>query len=610
MAPRPGPRLWLALQLLGACAALRALDPARPGEDGRCQPIEIPLCRGIGYNLTRLPNLLGHAAQREAALRLHELAPLVELGCHAHLRFVLCSLFAPMCAEQVSAPIPACRPMCEAARRRCAPVLERFRFRWPDALDCGRLPTKNDPNFLCMEAPGDGSDEPGAGPRGGSGPFPPPARPPQPRPPAGDAPEEEPPPQEAGVPAPGRPAACANPGKFLRVGRGAACAPRCAPGVDVLWSREDKRVAAVWLAVWAALCFASSAFTALTFLADPARFRYPERPIAFLAVCSGASSLGYLARLLAGAESIACGRDGGGRRFVVQAGPEGAGCALVFLALYYFGMAGAAWWVVLTLAWFLAAGRQWGREAIEALSGYFHLAAWAVPAAQAGLALALRRVAGDELTGVCYVGGLDAPALTGLVLAPLGCCLALGTAFLLWGFAALFRIRRAVRSGGGSTRKLERLMARIGLFALLHTLPAAGVLGCLLYERRHAERWRALAAQRACRLDARTRRPDCRLAASIPALEVFLLKTAMGLLAGVTSGVWVWTAKTLRSWRGVCGRRLRGPGRGKPPAQALALAHGGGHGPGAGIYKKAQQQHPQKAHPGKCELPAQPPACV
>nr|7X8Q_A Chain A, Frizzled-10 [Homo sapiens]7X8Q_D Chain D, Frizzled-10 [Homo sapiens]7X8T_A Chain A, Frizzled-10 [Homo sapiens]7X8T_D Chain D, Frizzled-10 [Homo sapiens]7X8T_G Chain G, Frizzled-10 [Homo sapiens]7X8T_J Chain J, Frizzled-10 [Homo sapiens] len=128
------------------------MDMERPG-DGKCQPIEIPMCKDIGYQMTRMPNLMGHENQREAAIQLHEFAPLVEYGCHGHLRFFLCSLYAPMCTEQVSTPIPACRVMCEQARLKCSPIMEQFNFKWPDSLDCRKLPNKNDPNYLCMEAP-------------------------------------------------------------------------------------------------------------------------------------------------------------------------------------------------------------------------------------------------------------------------------------------------------------------------------------------------------------------------------------------------------------------------------------------------------------------------
>ncbi|NXS03932.1 FZD10 protein, partial [Oxylabes madagascariensis] len=330
------------------CAAISSMDIDRPG-DGRCQPIEIPMCKDIGYNMTRMPNLMGHENQREAAIQLHEFAPLVEYGCHSHLKFFLCSLYAPMCTEQVSTPIPACRVMCEQARLKCSPIMEQFNFKWPDSLDCSKLPNKNDPNYLCMEAPNNGSDEP---PRGSS--MLPPMFRPQ-RPSSGHDLQQHKDSLSR--------ASCENPGKFHHVEKSASCAPLCTPGVDVYWSRDDKQFAVIWIAIWSILCFFSSAFTVLTFLIDPQRFKYPERPIIFLSMCYCVYSVGYIIRLFSGAESIACDRDSG-QLYVIQEGLESTGCTIVFLVLYYFGMASSLWWVILTLTWFLAAGKKWGHEAI------------------------------------------------------------------------------------------------------------------------------------------------------------------------------------------------------------------------------------------------------
>lgn len=134
--------LWQLLATGGAALEIGRFDPERGRGPAPCQAMEIPMCRGIGYNLTRMPNLLGHTSQGEAAAQLAEFSPLVQYGCHSHLRFFLCSLYAPMCTDQVSTPIPACRPMCEQARLRCAPIMEQFNFGWPDSLDCARLPTR------------------------------------------------------------------------------------------------------------------------------------------------------------------------------------------------------------------------------------------------------------------------------------------------------------------------------------------------------------------------------------------------------------------------------------------------------------------------------------
>jgi len=67
------------------------------------------------------------------------------------------------------------------------------------------------------------------------------------------------------------------------------CLPRCRG--DVTFRAYDKRFSATWQIVWASLSLTSSLVTVLTFVVDSARFRYPERPVVFIAVCRCAGSL-------------------------------------------------------------------------------------------------------------------------------------------------------------------------------------------------------------------------------------------------------------------------------------------------------------------------------
>ncbi|KFW75304.1 Frizzled-1, partial [Phalacrocorax carbo] len=150
-------------------------------------------------------------------------------------------------------------------------------------------------------------------------------------------------------------------------------------------------------------------------------------------------------------------------------------CTILFMMLYFFGMASSIWWVILSLTWFLAAGMKWGHEAIEANSQYFHLAAPAVD--------------GDVLSGVCFVGINNVDALRGFVLAPLFVYLFIGTSFLLAGFVSLFRIRNIMKHDGTKTEKLEKLMVRIGIFSVLYTVPATIVIACYFYEQAFREQW-------------------------------------------------------------------------------------------------------------------------
>ncbi len=70
---------------------------------------------------------------------------------------------------------------------------------------------------------------------------------------------------------------------------------------------------------------------------------------------------------------------------------------------------------------------------------------------------------GDVLSGVCFVGVLNAESLRYFVLVPLSLYLVFGIIFLILGFTSLVRIRNVMKKDDGTrTDKLERLMVRIG----------------------------------------------------------------------------------------------------------------------------------------------------
>ncbi|XP_031768556.2 frizzled-2 [Galleria mellonella] len=503
----------------------------------RCEEIVIPMCRGIGYNLTSFPNALDHDTQEEAGLEVHQYWPLVEIKCSADLKFFLCSVYTPICIEDYAKPLPACRSVCERARAGCAPLMQKYGFPWPERMACERLPRFGDPDHLCM----DDND-----------------REPEPEPP-------RPPPRKTHKNACKDPKNCesgpaAGPDGTGEAGGGACtCAcrpplvarappangsaaglPACAlPCRGAFFTREEKDFAAVWVALWSGLCAASTLMTLTTFLIDSQRFKYPERPIVYLSACYFMVALGYLARLALGHEEIAC----DGPALKVSANGPGA-CTLVFILVYFFGMASSIWWVVLSFAWFLAAGLKWGNEAIAGHAQYYHLAAWLIPAAKTVAVLLAGAVDGDPVAGICYVGNSSPENLRRYVLAPLIVYFALGATFLLAGFVSLFRIRSVIKRQGGigagsKADKLEKLMIRIGVFSVLYAVPAGVVIGCLAYEAGGHERWlRRVACGAGC-------------SAARPLYSALMLKYFMALAVGITSGVWIWSGKTLDSWRRV-----------------------------------------------------------
>ncbi|XP_078469067.1 frizzled-8-like [Lampetra planeri] len=575
--------------LLLICAPSTSL-----ARDPVCQEITVPMCRGIGYNHTYMPNDFRHDSQEEAGLEVHQFWPLVEIHCSPDLRFFLCSMYTPICLEDYKQPLPPCRSVCERARAGCAPLMRQYGFAWPDRMRCDRLPEQGSPDSLCMDHNRNDAGHPPGAPAGqGDGGIP-----------SSDVTERQVPPRDGG-----RQPGAAGGGRGRVIDGSAECEPICgcrAPLVRIssprhvlydrvrtgqvrncatpchspFLGREQRTFASFWIGLWSSLCFVATFATVSTFLIDMERFKYPERPIIFLSLCCMLASLGYIVRMVAGHEAVACSADW---HHVLYASSGPALCTAVFLLTYFFGMAGCVWWVILSLTWFMAAGLKWGSEAIAGYSQYYHLAAWLLPSIKAIAALAMNAVDGDPVAGICSVGNQSLDNLRGFVLAPLVAYLLVGTAFLLAGLVALFRIRNAIKQqqqqmqqvqqlmqqqqlmqssanpGGAKTEKLERLMVRIGVFAVLYTVPAAVAVVCHLYEQQHRDSWeRTLVCgggvggdggfsvdPSACgpgsgHLPEPGARPD---------FAVFMLKYFVSLVGGITSGAWIWSGKTAGSWK-------------------------------------------------------------
>lgn len=167
------------------------------------------------------------------------------------------------------------------------------------------------------------------------------------------------------------------------------------------------------------------------------------------------------------------------------------------------------------------------------------------------------------MAGICYVGNQNLNSLRGFVLGPLVLYLLVGTLFLLAGFVSLFRIRSVIKEGGTKTDKLEKLMIRIGIFTLLYTVPASIVVAGYLYEQHYRESWEA-ALTCACP------GPDSGQPRAKPEYWVLMLKYFMCLVVGITSGVWIWSGKTVESWRCFTSRCCCRPRRGHKSGGATA----------------------------------------
>ena len=152
------------------------------------------------------------------------------------------------------------------------------------------------------------------------------------------------------------------------------------PCKGIFFSEAERNIIApAVIFLCALICIGFTLFTVGTFMIDRERHHYPERPVLFLALCYLALSLSYavgaIIKLSDAKSSFACSDTSDTHSFVFQDLPNStptfheASCIILFIFSYYFQMAGAIWWVILTLTWFMASTLKWGKEAVEGL-GY------------------------------------------------------------------------------------------------------------------------------------------------------------------------------------------------------------------------------------------------
>lgn len=318
---------------------------------------------------------------------------------------------------------------------------------------------------------------------------------------------------------------------------------------SAFFTDSSKDFAKGWIATLATICFVSTLVTLLTFLIDKNRFSYPWRPIVYLALCYNIHSFGYYLSLIIGSDTVICPND----KIVRTRSSwswQHTPCVLVFIILYSSMMAFTLWWLVLTFNWFLATALKWSNEAIARLSPFYHALAWSFPVLMTIILLSTRLPAADELTGTCFIVRDDDDAsfiaLLLAVILPLCLILITGCVLIVIGFIDVLKIRSFVKQSGRKTGDLEKLMIRIGVFVVIYIVPALIVISAYIYELDSRPNWRRVSQpNQNC--------PNC----SKPNVAVFMARLFFQLIVGILSGCWIWSKKTVESWKIFCGRLRR-----------------------------------------------------
>eukprot|EP00117_Sycon_ciliatum_P007816 scpid54944/ scgid10774/ Frizzled-5 len=509
-------------RLFGLLAVYLLLAMAVPGAAGTehiCTPLQTAdggaeaLCNGL-YNSTMA--YVNGTLRRAVVAELNQFAGIILTSstCHAHMPLFVCASFLPVCRSTSSmaggisahsSVLYPCDEFCSAMEFSCSDLFVANRFVWPVRFNCNdttRYPRKADNRTDCLVLP----------------PLPPSVGP---------------------VSTTLIPVTANMSGMGSRPCNG-----------DYYFQAENRSFITLWIAIWSVLCLLSSLITVATFFMDRERFNYPEKPIVFLSLSYSIFSLAFIARLIAGDTVLVCSGSE-----LVNAGTNSGPCTIIALLLYFSWMASYSWWLVLTLTWLLAAGFKWGTEAIAKHSTHFHIIAWGAPALKTLVLVATENVDADELARVCSVGNFKKSSLLGFVIIPISVYLAIGTLFIIIGIASLIRIRTMMKDGGRSTQKLEQLIVRIGILSVFYTGPASVVLGIYAHEYADRDHWRTHCTEPLCR-------PGCTgTHCDAPIFAVYVVKYFMLLVVGVTSSVWIWSGKTVASWkrftRRLCRRKSR-----------------------------------------------------
>lgn len=491
-------------------------------------------------------------------------------------------MYTPICIENYIQPVRACKTVCERARLGCEKYMKQFGFEWPVHMNCDLFPEYGSLNEVCMD-PIDAQ-------------------------PSSTQVQQKSRKQQHQQYQPSKffdsnennnklfsidittPAIvyendnnndlnrlCTRPlvkindykdTRYNRISFGNVinCAQSCH---DNYFSTNEHQFTYIWILFWSILCLLSTLFTALTYIIETNRFKYPEKPIIYLSICYLFVSIGFLTKYIVGHDQIACELDGSIRNIVVSSRNQTATssllCTIVFILIYYFSMASSVWWVVISLTWFLAAGLKWGIESISKYSYYYHMAAWILPGIKVVLILSIGLLDADPLTGICYIGNTHIKSLQLFIILPMFIYLTIGITFLLLGFISLFRLRNLIKQQHGDhvkTTKLEKLMLRIGIFSILYTIPATCLLSCYFYEQYYRIEWEQNYMCRQQQLAAAFDHNDASFMIDFAAINnydcfstrkpeflIFMLKYFSILIIGVTSSIWIWTAKTYNSWK-------------------------------------------------------------
>lgn len=296
-----------------------------------CQPITLPICRDMPWNLTKSPNLLNHSSQHEANRFFRKSTRLIDLfvsNCSAHVKELVCSFLTPFCDE--GRIVRPCLSFYDTVSHYCSSMDEIISR---DDLSNEQPCLQQQSGLFLSIIPGTSGQSA----------------------------------VQCAVAAPEHYRLQLVDGSEL-----SSCGLPCDLATTDRWFSTDPKRARHVMFSLALACLLLCTFTFLTYLIDRGRFHYPERSIIHICTCFIPVSLCYLATTASllfldrsdsrsqpgGSPVLACDRQ-------LLAQGLNTPCVTLFLLTYVPWLSSNVWFVILAITWFFTTVLKWGHEAIQ-----------------------------------------------------------------------------------------------------------------------------------------------------------------------------------------------------------------------------------------------------
>ena len=152
-----------------------------------------------------------------------------------------------------------------------------------------------------------------------------------------------------------------------------------------------------------------------------------------------------------------------------QEGHRSTPCIIVFLFVYFFGLATTTWWFVVATVWTLAQSTPINKSSLANVAKISHIFGWGIPALMTLIAILLQKVQADELTSICLPGGLqDDTSLLVFMVIPEGILISIGFIMYIIGLFYAFCCGNATTDeklrGKGDAKTLQSLRWKVAFY--------------------------------------------------------------------------------------------------------------------------------------------------